>query len=249
MSYQFGPAEFDRREELLGDLRETDEPPPQRILTVAATLAVMAVFAAGLWFAFYEGTRHTGGGSVDNVPLIRADARPMMVKPAEPGGLRIPDRNMLIYDPGKPMVEHLLPQPEQPMARPTPADAHGKTEASPAASALETANSPATSALVRASAPAMQPPATAPGAPSLKAGRVRLQLGSVRSVSAARLEWDRIQHRNSDLLGALSATPARADLGDKGAYYRIETGPVGDPAATRICNELKQRKFGCIIVR
>jgi hypothetical protein len=121
MSYQFQPAEFERREELLGDLREDEDPPPQRILTVAASIAVMAIFAAGLWLAYYQGTRRTGGNGAGEAPLIHADKRPMMVRPAEPGGLRIPDRNMLIYDPGKPMVEHLLSLPEQPMARPTPA--------------------------------------------------------------------------------------------------------------------------------
>jgi len=51
-------------------------------------------------------------------------------------------------------------------------------------------------------------------------------------------------------LGSLSATPIRADLGDKGIYYRIQTGPVADPAAAeRICSALKQRSVGCIIAR
>jgi hypothetical protein len=82
------------------------------------------------------------------------------------------------------------------------------------------------------------------------ASGTRLQLGSVRSEDAARQEWERIKRKNTDLLGDLSATPIRADLGDKGIYYRIQTGPVSDPAAAdRICNELKQRNIGCIIAR
>jgi hypothetical protein len=72
----------------------------------------------------------------------------------------------------------------------------------------------------------------------------------VRSEDAARQEWDRIKRKNADLVGTLTATPIRADLGDKGIYYRIQTGPVTDPAAAeRICSELKQRSIGCIIVR
>src|SRR5438309_1646397 len=90
------------------------------------------------------------------------------------------------------------------------------------------------------------PPKTA----ATGAAGTRLQLGSVRSEDAARQEWERIKRKNADLLGTLSATPIRADLGDKGIYYRIQTGPVADQAAAeRICSELKQRSIGCIIAR
>jgi hypothetical protein len=72
----------------------------------------------------------------------------------------------------------------------------------------------------------------------------------LRTEDAARQEWERIKRKNSDLLGSLSATPVRADLGDKGVYYRIQTGPLADSAAAeRICGELKQRSIGCIIAR
>ena len=72
----------------------------------------------------------------------------------------------------------------------------------------------------------------------------------MRSEDAARQEWDRIKRKNADLLGTLSATPIRADLGDKGIYYRIQAGPVSDQAAAeRICGELRQRSVGCIVAR
>jgi SPOR domain len=256
MSYQFEPAQFEGREELLGDRRDAAEPPRQRLLTVVAALVVMGLFAAGLWFAYYEGARRGGGGEV---PLIRADARPMMVRPAEPGGLRIPDRNMLIFDPDKQMVEHLLPPPEQPMPRPTaasrPVAAAAQEQPNPALPVV-TAGASATRASDRRdeapsrSVAAAEPPAREAGARPAQGGSVRLQLGAVRSADAARLEWERMRHRNSDLLGKLSATAVRADLGDKGVYYRIWTGPVGDLAAAgRICRELRERKVGCIIVR
>jgi hypothetical protein len=92
------------------------------------------------------------------------------------------------------------------------------------------------SALAAAKPPAVQ-----------KTGGTRIQLASVRSEEAARQEWDRIRRANPDLLGSVSATPVRADLGDKGVFYRLETAPVSD--AERICGELKQRKIGCIIAR
>jgi len=92
--------------------------------------------------------------------------------------------------------------------------------------------------------------AQAPSSLSKPAAGTRLQLGSLRSEDAARQEWERIKRKNSDLLGSLSATPVRADLGDKGIYYRIQAGPIADPAAAeRICGELKQRSIGCILAR
>jgi hypothetical protein len=49
------------------------------------------------------------------------------------------------------------------------------------------------------------------------------------------------------LLGSVSATPVRADLGDKGVFYRLQTAPIAD--ADRICGELKRRNVGCVIAR
>jgi hypothetical protein len=80
-----------------------------------------------------------------------------------------------------------------------------------------------------------------------KTGGTRLQLASVRSEGDARQEWDRLKRANADLLGSLSATPVRADLGEKGVYYRLQTAPIADP--DRICGELKRRNIGCIIAR
>jgi hypothetical protein len=242
MSYQFDPAALDRQQEPLGDRRQARR---LRLLGVAAAVLVMGVFAGGLWLAYLAGARHAAGGSADEVPLIRADTRPMVVRPAEPGGLKVPDRNMLIYDPGKQMVEHLLPPSEQPMARPTAVAA--PTGSPPPAATSAGAPTPAASPAAAAAGPI--PAAASHGTPPAKTGNVRLQLGSVRSAGAARLEWDRIRQRNSDLLGALSASPVRADLGDKGVYYRIETGPIGFAAADRLCGALKARKVGCVIVR
>jgi hypothetical protein len=90
-----------------------------------------------------------------------------------------------------------------------------------------------------------------PGRPQLEpAGGLRLQLGAVRSAGMARAEWDRLKRTNPDLLGHLTAVAVRADLGDRGVYYRIQTGPIADSAvAERLCGELRQRHLGCMIVR
>ena len=265
MTYHLGPVDPDRRAELFADARD-EEPPrrPRRVLATMLALLVMGLFSGGLWFAYVQGKGHAGDEAASGgVPLIRADEHPTKVKPEKPGGMEIPDRDKLIYNPTRKVVEHLLAPPEKPMPRPAPPTPPSQTESArsstgatpPASSSPE--NPPAASQMAPPQQQAAAPPSKAAQAPlrpskpaTAQTVGTRLQLGSLRSEDAARQEWERIKRKNSDLLGTLSATPVRADLGDKGIYYRIQTGPVADPAAAeRICAELKQRSIGCIIAR
>ena len=256
MSYQLG-AEQGQHAELYGEPRN-EEPRPRFRGSVATVIALLGigVFAGGLWFAYQQGVRHAASGnSAADVPLIHADERPTKVKPENPGGMGVPDRDKLIYTQKRAAMEHLLPPAEKPMARPTasaPAPANA-LEAPPQAAvsaALQQAPAQQTAAkagvkpISTSATPAKPTPAHEPSA----SGRgTRIQLGSVRSPEVAREEWDRIKHANADLLASISAAPVRADLGDKGVYYRIQTAPIAD--ADRICGELKRRNVGCIIAR
>ena len=259
MSYHLGSVDPDQRAELFGDARD-DEPPrrPRRVLATVLALLIMGLFSGGLWFAYVQGKHHAGSDAASgDVPLIRADERPTKVKPEQPGGMEIPDRDKLIYNPTRKVVEHLLAPAEKPMPRPAPSPsqtdaARSSTGAMPPASSTPE-NPPAVTQMAQPqqqAAASSSKAAQAPSSPSKPAGGTRLQLGSLRSENAARQEWERIKRKNSDLLGSLSATPVRADLGDKGIYYRIQAGPIADPAAAeRICGELKQRSIGCILAR
>lgn len=259
MSYHLGSVDPDQRAELFGDARD-DEPPrrPRRVLATVLALLIMGLFSGGLWFAYVQGKHHAGSDAASgDVPLIRADERPTKVKPEQPGGMEIPDRDKLIYNPTRKVVEHLLAPAEKPMPRPAPSPsqtdaARSSTGAMPPASSTPE-NPPAVTQMAQPQQQAAASPskaAPAPSGQSKPAAGTRLQLGSLRSEDAARQEWERIKRKNSDLLGSLSATPVRADLGDKGIYYRIQAGPIADPAAAeRICGELKQRSIGCILAR
>ena len=269
MTYHLGPADPDRRAELFADARE-EEPQPRSHRLLATTLAVlvMGLFGGGLWFTYVHGARHAGSDAASgDVPLIRADERPTKVKPERPGGMEIPDRDKLIYNPKRTVTEHLLPPPEKPMPRPVlpppvpPPPPQTEAAKSPTGAAPLASAAPETApAVVQTAQPPQQaaaPPGKAPQVPpgpskptAAKAAGPRLQLGSLRSEEAARQEWERIKQKNTDLLGSLSASPIRADLGDRGIYYRLQTAPVADQAAAeRICGELKQRSIGCIIAR
>jgi cell division septation protein DedD len=264
---------YDQREEdyaLVGDERAEEQPRHDRRLpAILLTVAVMALFAGGLWFAYLQGTRHAPAGTAqrDGVPLLRADERPTKVKPEQPGGMKVPDQNVSLYNdkPGAAPVEKLLPQPEQPMPRPVPAPEVAAPTASPPPAAAATAAPPAPAAApakpaAKAAADAKPPAlpkqtvAPAPAAPATAGttatGKIEVRLASVRTPESAREEWARMKRENADLLGNLRANAVPVDLGDKGTYYRIQAGPFADSAAAeRLCAELKKRNHGCILAR
>ena len=277
MSYQqFGPVDRDERIELAADEPVGAESArwsivPRPLLTVL----VMAGFAGALYFAYVQGTHHAAPTAAatpaaptatapqtqqqaaavpaDNIPLIRADQQPMKVKPDQPGGMVVPDRDKLIYSerPGGPPVERLLPPAEQPAPRPLPPPP-------PAAAPLPLAAPPQVAAVPPSpvakptAAPATHTaPPPAASAPAVdRGGHIRVAIASLRTPEEARSEWQRLKHANHDLLGKLNADAVRADLGERGVWYRIEAGSFAKAAtAEHLCHELKARHLGCSIVR
>lgn len=206
----------------------------------------------------------TSGGAAPNananVPLIRADTAPVKIKPEKAGGMAIPDRNDPIYSMQQNAnpAEHILPPPEAPAPRPV-----APPPPQVAAVAPQAAAGPQTIA------PGIQPgpaPLPAPGPPPIAAAHpapkpapaakpetagppMKVQLASLRSPDEARDEWQRVKRENSDLLGKYTAVAVRSDLGERGIWYRVEVGPVGDRAAAlRLCKALRGRDLGCQLV-
>ena len=268
MSYQFGHVDPEERLDHAEQAAPEDgDYAPRRFLPAAlVAIGVMTVFAGGLWFAYHAGEKHAAGvvaapssstGTTGNtgsqVPLIRADTEPVKVKPEKAGGMNIPDKDDPIYSlhPSANVAEHILPPPEVPAPRPT---------APPPAPPVQTAASPATSTPKIEPGPAPAPPDAAqravpkpapPAAKPVAAGPpVRIQLASLRTPDQAREEWARLKHDNSDLLGKFTAVAARADLGERGIWYRVEAGPVGDRAAAlKLCKALQERGLECQLVQ
>ncbi len=266
---------------------------------IAAAALLAVVMMALLW----SGRRDEVARAPADAPLIKAEDQPIKVAPERPGGMDVPNRDILVYGrmhgtPGeKPPVERLLPEPEQPLAPPaaSPRPAHTASapvplpvesplnsgppgvEPSPAAplaakpSAAPPSSSPEAQAPKSSVAPPASPtkpapasqlaqakiptaPATAakpaePGKPANRSG-VQVQLLSSRSADEARNAWARLKDNNGDLLGALSPTVARRDLGDRGTFYRLRAGPFADEGKARaLCDSLAGRGVSCIVVR
>jgi len=249
MSYQFGHVDPNERLDYGEEPQYEEELPPRRNLAgPAMILAAMALFAGGLWFAYHEGTKHPEVSSTptaaDNIPLIHADPQPVKIRPdpGKVGGLDIPDKDNPLYGarPGSQLVEKILPPPEAPGPRPT---APPSVMAPPLPPAAAVAPPPQPAAVPK---PAPKPAPLTNAVP----GGVRVQLASLRSPDAARDEWTRLKRDNPDLLGKLTAVAVRADLGDRGIWYKIEVGPLPTKeAGSRLCAEMKQRDLDCQLVR
>ncbi len=76
----------------------------------------------------------------------------------------------------------------------------------------------------------------------------RVQLISVTSQESAEAVWTQMQQTNQDLLEDLTLHVQHAEL-PKGAYYRVQAGPLADrTSAAGLCESLKSRNQDCLIV-
>jgi hypothetical protein len=93
-------------------------------------------------------------------------------------------------------------------------------------------------------------PGTAPaGDPAPVAGGVLVQVAAQRSEEAALSSYRSLQQRYPNILGAFQPRIVRADLGEKGIYYRVRVGPFNDGDAARLCGDLKAAGGDCILAR
>ena len=85
---------------------------------------------------------------------------------------------------------------------------------------------------------------------ALAAGRYFVQVASVKSDAGARKEWARMQRAHPDLLGDLELSVQSADLGERGIFFRIRTGPFPNRATAQdMCWQIEAAKLGCLVVR
>jgi hypothetical protein len=117
-----------RREAVEDEAFERPVPPPRGrrdgqggLARWLIGLVAVGIFGGSVWYAYQRGTADAGSGLP---PLIKADERPTKLRPDDPGGLQVPNRDKLVYDrlagiaPDK-RVERLLPPPEEPLAKPS----------------------------------------------------------------------------------------------------------------------------------
>ena len=108
--------------------------------------------------------------------------------------------------------------------------------------AQPTGPGPAPQARVQTQTPIIQTPPP-------PAGYV-VQVSSQRTEAEAQAAWQNLQARYSSVLAGRQATIRRADLGDRGTFYRAQVGPFGNrDEANTLCQNLKAAGGECIVQR
>jgi hypothetical protein len=154
--------------------------------------------------------------------------------------------------PDKPKVKadaNMAPAPQAaPRSAVIQASADGASAAlpPPPAPAAEGVTAPSADAAVTPSAETSPPAANAekPG----KKG-FRIQLASFPDEDTARQQMAHMEKKFSAQLGDAKLHLARADLGPRGIYYRVQSNPITDTEARDICGALAKLKAGCIVVK
>lgn len=74
------------------------------------------------------------------------------------------------------------------------------------------------------------------------------QLAALQSEAAVNAAWRRYSSRAPQLFGAAHLDTQRADLGQRGIYYRVRAGYFADRAnATLFCERIRQMGQDCIV--
>jgi SPOR domain len=104
-------------------------------------------------------------------------------------------------------------------------------------------------ARVAATNPVQTAPTPAP-ASSGGSGGYLVQVSSQRNEADAQASYRALQTKFPAVLGSRAPVIKRADLGDKGVYYRAMVGPFGSPdEASQFCGSLKTAGGQCVVQR
>ncbi|MEM7566694.1 MAG: SPOR domain-containing protein [Pseudomonadota bacterium] len=74
-----------------------------------------------------------------------------------------------------------------------------------------------------------------------------VQLTSQRSEAQAQSAFDGLKGRFSSVLGSAQPSIARADLGDRGVFYRVRVAASSRSAANELCGSLKAQGGDCFV--
>ncbi|MFA7275696.1 MAG: SPOR domain-containing protein [Pseudobdellovibrionaceae bacterium] len=254
-------ANFFRRDE------EVSMPPSMsRLLMVVGGFAVLAAVVAITWATWPKGGSGMDEGSV---PVIQADKEPYKVKPEEPGGMDVPNKDSTIFETlkaaqsGEGQVENLLEDSETPVSRDELTEADPDVDATPQADiqiatkgdsetvkeepVKEATPAPATVKKDAKSVIATLKNEVAPKT-SATSGSAYVQLAAVKSDADAKAKWKSLQSKYASLAG-LSLRVQKAEVAGKGTFYRVQGGPLSADDAKAVCVKIKAAKGDCLVAK
>jgi cell division septation protein DedD len=218
------------------------------------------------------------GGPVASPPMLSGGTpttdgeprrvRTIPIRPDQGGGAGVADANTAASMPPE-MPPGAAPTPAAPtpavQAPATPAPAAGRGRGARVAKPPTTvaATEPPPQAQDSEPPAAHAPPVVAPAAASGQPHRMAaasgaadgtahyvVQVSSQRSEADAQASYKALQQKYASVLGGHDPIIRRADLGEKGTFYRAQVGPFATmDEATQLCNSLKSAGGQCIIQR
>ena len=116
-----------------------------------------------------------------------------------------------------------------------------------AADAIADATPPAPQPVTQVSTASTAAPAPVGAGDPLSGSHV-VQVGAFRSENEADVYWTRMEGKVGSYLDGKAKHVERADLGDRGVYYRLRIGPFATSGdASAYCSGLKERGQDCLI--
>ena len=168
------------------------------------------------------------GGTAGASPSVTVPTRPApsAVPNQAPSGNAIPNQT------GAPSPTPL----QQPAGESKPADSKTAAASTTKPAAEKPAAKPA------AETPAKTASLASPG------GSAKVQLASLKDQADAQTTWARLQKKFPELSG-LTPSYEKVEIPGKGAFVRLQVGPLKDRAAAQsLCQQLAAKNQGCIVV-
>ena len=104
--------------------------------------------------------------------------------------------------------------------------------------------------LLAASAPRAQEAQAEADSTAQPAPAYFVQLASLNSPAAAKQAWNSLRKAHPALLSDMRLNIQTIDLGDRGVFYRVQTGPLPNRATAKdLCWQIKVAKQDCVVVR
>ncbi|MGA8318309.1 MAG: SPOR domain-containing protein, partial [Bradyrhizobium sp.] len=144
----------------------------------------------------------------------------------------------------KPAARAAATSSRPPAGNPNAANANAPLSLAPQAEASAAPEPP-----VRVATTSPNPVQIAPSA-GAASGSYLVQISSQRSEADAQASFRALQGKFPSVLGSRAPVIKRADLGEKGTYYRAMVGPFGSyEEASQFCGSLKSAGGQCIAQR
>jgi cell division septation protein DedD len=212
--------------------------------------AVLGVIIVGGIFLATTGNQERGVAPVspDIAAQAPAPAETPATAPADQAAPAAPETLTTVpAAPGQSAMQQ-PPSELRPGAESAPSSAAPAAPAAPSSTvpAIEVPTAPVEAAKpVEEAAPAEKPVVAA--APSSKGAYV-VQLFALKDEAAARASWTKIMKSHSAILGGHALDIEKADLGEKGTWYRVRAaGFATKSAAASACTKLKAAGQDCMV--